>query len=128
MAAEIPVDGREKKLSMGSYPEIGLAEARRRRDAAREQLAMGKDPSREKQKDRLRAQISAVNTFSLVSAEYCERRKSGGYRPWAPATAVRCEYLLGLLNRSIGKLPISEIEPADVLAAVRKIERKGNLE
>ena len=36
------VDGREKKLAIGRYPEIGLAEARRRRDAAREQLAQGK--------------------------------------------------------------------------------------
>jgi hypothetical protein len=36
------IDGREKKLAIGRYPEIGLAEARRRRDAAREQLAQGK--------------------------------------------------------------------------------------
>ena len=42
------VDGREKKLSLGAYPEISLAEARRRRESAREQMAMGRDPSREK--------------------------------------------------------------------------------
>lgn len=122
------VDGREKKLSIGSYPEIGLAEARRRRESAREQLATGKDPSREKQKDKLRGQTLNACTFSLVSAEYCERRKQDGHKPWAPATAKRCEYLLSLLDNTIGKLPITEIEPADVLAAVRRIERKGNLE
>jgi integrase len=122
------VDGREKKLSIGAYPEIGLAEARRRREAAREQLAMGKDPSREKQKDKLRGQVLNACTFSLISAEYCQRRKLDGHRPWAPATAKRCEYLLSLLDNTIGKLPITEIEPADVLAAVRRIERKGNLE
>ncbi|HEX8937407.1 MAG TPA: Arm DNA-binding domain-containing protein, partial [Sphingomicrobium sp.] len=41
------VDGREKKLAIGRYPEISLAEARKRRDEAREQLAAGTDPSRE---------------------------------------------------------------------------------
>lgn len=122
------VDGREKKLCIGSYPEIGLAEARRRRESAREQLAMGKDPSREKQKDKLRGQVLNACTFSLIASEYCQRRKQDGHKPWAPATAKRCEYLLSLLDNTIGKLPITEIEPADVLAAVRRIERKGNLE
>lgn len=122
------VDGREKKLSLGAYPEIGLAEARRRRESAREQLAMGKDPSRERQKDKLRGQVLNACTFSLIASEYRQRRKQDGHRPWAPATAKRCDYLLSLLDNTLGKLPITEIEPADVLAAVRRIERKGNLE
>ena len=41
------VDGLEKKLAIGTYPEIGLGEARRRRDEAREAVAAGKDPARE---------------------------------------------------------------------------------
>lgn len=49
------MDGREKKLGIGTYPEVSLSEARRRRDEAREMIAAGKDPSREKQRDRLRA-------------------------------------------------------------------------
>ncbi|WP_380871528.1 integrase [Sphingomonas sp. DBB INV C78] len=122
------VDGREKKLSIGLYPDVGLSEARRRREAAREQLASGQDPSREKQKERLRAQAMAACTFSLVAAEYCEKRKQDGHKPWASATVIRSEYLLSLLSRSIGRLPITDIGPADVLAAVRRIERKGNLE
>ncbi|MBF5089484.1 DUF4102 domain-containing protein [Novosphingobium sp. NBM11] len=122
------VDSREKKLSLGAYSGVGLAEARRRRESAREQLAMGKDPSREKQKEKLRGQALSACTFSIISAEYCERRRQDGYKPWAPATAKRCEYLLSLLDNTIGKLPIAEIGPANVLAAVRPIERKGNLE
>src|SRR3546814_5584132 len=43
------VDGREKKLGIGTYPEVSLIEARRRRDEARELIAAGKDASREKQ-------------------------------------------------------------------------------
>ena len=95
------VDGREKKLAIGRYPEIGLAEARRRRDAAREHLAHGKDPSREKQRERARAKLGAENTFASIAAEFSEKRKHDGSRAWAPATAKRCEYLLSVLNSSI---------------------------
>lgn len=83
------IDGREKKLAIGRYPEIGLAEARRRRDAAREQLAQGQDPSREKQREKVRAKLGAGNTFASLAAEFCEKRKNDGSRAWAPATAKR---------------------------------------
>lgn len=122
------VDGKEKKLSIGSYPEVGLAEARRRRDDARELLSFGKDPSREKKRKKVQAQIQAETTFAAIAAEFCEKRRRDGQKAWAPATATRSEYLLSLLKGSIGKLPIADIEPADVLSAVRKIEGKGKLE
>jgi integrase len=122
------VDGREKKLAIGPYPEIGLGEARRRRDEAREAMAAGKDPAREKQRDKVRAKVEAENTFAAITAEFCEKRKRDGQRAWAPATAKRCEYLLSILCGSIGNMPIAEIEPADVLVAVRRIEGKGKLE
>jgi integrase len=122
------VDGKEKKLGFGTYPEVSLSEARKRRDEARELIASGKDPSREKQRAKARSQLDAGNTFSAIATEYCEKRKRDGQKAWAPATASRSEYLLSLLSVSIGQLPIAEIEPADILAAVRKIEAKGNLE
>lgn len=122
------VDGKEKKLSIGSYPEVGLAEARRRRDDARELLSFGKDPSREKKRKKVQAQIQAETTFAAIAAEFCEKRRRDGQKAWALATATRSEYLLSLLKGSIGKLPIADIEPADVLSAVRKIEGKGKLE
>ena len=122
------VDGREKKLGLGTYPEVGLAEARRRRDAAREQMAQGKDPSREKQREKARARLDAENPFAALAAEFCEKRRNDGSRAWAPATAKRCEYLLSVLNSSIGTLPIADIEPADILTAVRRLESKGKLE
>ena len=122
------IDGREKLLAIGTYPEIGLGEARRRREEARELIALGKDPSREKQRDKLRARIQAADTFSAICDEYCAKRRRDGVKGWAPATAVRSEYLLSLVCGSIGKLPIGEIEPADVLTAIRRIEGKGKLE
>jgi integrase len=122
------VDGKEKLLSIGAYPEISLSDARKRRDEARALIAAGKDPSREKQRAKLQSRVEADNTFQAISGEYCGKRKRDGDKAWSPATATRSEYLLSLLNPSIGKLPIGEIEPADILGAVRKIEGKGNLE
>jgi integrase len=122
------VDGKEKKLGLGTYPEVSLSEARKRRDEARELVAAGKDPSREKQRDKTRAKLEADNTFSSISGEFCKKRKRDGAKAWAPATAVRSEYLLSLLMPALGAMPIAEIEPADVLGAIRKIEGKGNLE
>lgn len=122
------LDGKEKKLALGIYPEVGLAEARRRRMEARELLAAGKDPAREKQRQKLHSRMQGENTFTAIAEEYCRKRKRDGHRAWAASTAKRSEYLLSLLSGSIGRLPIAEIEPADVLAAVRRIEAQGNLE
>src|SRR3546814_4295299 len=69
-----------------------------------------------------------MNTFAIISAKYCAKRKKDGQDGWSPATAKRSEYLLSRLNAALGSLPIGEIEPSDILAAVRKIEAKGTLE
>lgn len=122
------IERREKLLSIGAYPEIGLSAARKLRDEARAMIANGVDPSREKQREKVKARIGAADTFKAISSEYCEKRKRDGEGGWSAATATRSEYLLSLLNGSIGSMPIAEIEPADVLTAVRKIEAKGNLE
>jgi integrase len=122
------VDGREKLLAIGAYPETSLSDARKRREDARGMIAQGKDPSREKQRDKVRSRTQATDTFTALANEYCAKRRRDGEKGWSPATATRSEYLLSLLNSSIGRLAIADIEPADVLAAVRKIEAKGNLE
>ncbi|MGV7123270.1 tyrosine-type recombinase/integrase [Sphingopyxis sp. 550A] len=119
---------REKKLALGTYPDISLSEARRRRDEARQMIAHGRDPAREKQLEKHRAFMEAANTFAAIADEYCRKRRRDGARAWAPATAKRSEYLLSQLSISIGRLPVTDIGPADVLAAIRKIEAKGNHE
>nr|WP_281374278.1 site-specific integrase [Sphingobium fontiphilum] len=113
---------------MGTYPSVSLGDARRRRDEARELIASGKDPAREKQREKVRSLLQVENTFAALAAEYCDKRKRDGQKAWAAGTANRSEYLLSLLNTSIGRLPIDQIEPADVLGAIRRIEAKGKLE
>lgn len=105
-----------------------MSEALRRRDEARSLIASGKDPSRERQCEKVRAHLQAGDTFTAIADEFCAKRKRDGDKGWAPATATRSEYLLSQLRGSIGKMPIADIEPADVLASIRKIESRGNLE
>ena len=71
-------DGREKKLGLGTYPEISLSEARKRRDDAREALAQGRDPSREKRRAKAKSLINSENTFAAISAEFCAKRRRDG--------------------------------------------------
>lgn len=122
------VEKSEKKLALGTYPEVSLSDARKRRDEARELLAAGKDPSLEKQRDKLRAKTNAENTFSVLAAEYFDKRKRDGHTPWAAATASKNEWMLSLISPMLGRLPIADIEPTDILTAVKRIELRGNLE
>ena len=55
--------GKEKKLSLGTYPDVPLKEARRRRDEAREQIAAGVDPSQKRKADAEASINEARNTF-----------------------------------------------------------------
>ena len=77
------IDGREKLLAMGSYPETGLSDARKRREEARTLIAEGKDPSREKQRAKVRARADAGNSFKAIAAEYCAKRRRDGVKGWS---------------------------------------------
>ena len=122
------INGKEKKLAIGAYPDVGISEARRLRDVAREQLAEGKDPAREKLREKRQALLEMNNSFGAIADEFCRKRRLDGHRGWAESTATRSEYLLSQLSLTIGALPVTDIEPIDVLDAVRKIEARGNYE
>lgn len=115
--------GTEKKLSFGSYPELSLRDARDQRDDARKQLASGIDPADQKRRDKVAAKVSAANTFSSVAEAYIAKNERDGL---APNTILKRRWFIRLLQRSIGYRPISEIQPYDVLAAVRPYEAAKN--
>mgnify|MGYP002723422271 CR=1 FL=1 len=119
------VDGKEKKLGLGTYPEISLGEARKARDKARSLMALGKDPGVEKARKKVQDRISAGNSFSTVAAEFINKRTKEG---WAENTQAKAAYLLGYLNPAIGKMPVAEIMPSDMIPILKKVEGKGNLE
>jgi integrase len=119
------VDGREKKLAIGAYPAISLGDARKRRDEARELIATGKDPSREKQQAKHRSKVSAANTFGEVAKEFIDKRRREGM---STSTADKSEYYVGRMGQTIARMPIAEIGVPDLLAVLRRIEAKGNYE
>ncbi|MFP1131108.1 Arm DNA-binding domain-containing protein [Asticcacaulis sp. W401b] len=70
--------GQERLLAIGQYPVVGLKEARKRRDEARELLEEGIDPSLDKKRKAVAAAIQASNTFKVVALELCEKLEREG--------------------------------------------------
>ena len=119
------IDGAERKLALGAYPEITLAEARAARDAARKQLDHSIDPNAAKRQARIEASIRAGNTFASVADELIEKKGREGR---ATATLEKQRWLLKLLGQDFGKRPVADITPQELLHELKKHERRGRLE
>ncbi len=119
------IAGKEKKLSLGRYPDVALKEARERAGEARKLIAAGTDPSDKKRMDRLDATLKAANTFTVVADEYIAKSEREGR---APVTVGKARWLLSLLEPALGSRPVDEIGPAELLAALKKVEARGHLE
>ena len=88
-------------------------------------MAAGADPSREKQQARHRAKVSAANTFGEIAAEFIDKRRREGL---SVSTVEKSEYYVSRLGASFARLPIAEIEVADILARLRAIEKTAHYE
>lgn len=119
------VDGKEKSLAFGSYPQVPLAKAREARGKAKDMLAEGKDPSVEKQREVAMAAIVRRQTFGLVAEEQLEYFESKGL---APATMRKHRWFLNDLAGSLSNRAIAEITAAEVLELLRSVERSGRTE
>ena len=119
------MNGVERKLALGSYPEITLAEARAARDAARRQLAHSIDPNSAKRQAQIEASIRASNSFSCVAQELIEKKTREGL---AEPTLEKMRWFVKLLGGDFGKRPITEITPQELLHELRKHERRGRFE
>lgn len=117
--------GKEKKLSLGVYPDISLKEARKRRDEARALIANGDDPAIVKQDAARQAKAAAANTFSAVGSEYIDRQAQDGR---AAVTIGKTRWLFSLMEPDLGKRPIADITPAELLEVLQKVEGKGHHE
>lgn len=115
-------DGKQKKLYIGPYPEIGLSEARRRRDEARALLVDGVDPAEHKKRSSAAVAESRANTFSIIAEELLVRKRQQGR---AQHTVSKLDWLFDFARPSIGERPIAEITAAEVLEVLRLVERRG---
>ena len=116
--------GKEGLLSFGPYPEVTLAAAREKRDAARRHIREGNNPSMEKRRAAILAKVAAGNTFSVVAEEVIAKREREGL---APTTASKLRWYASLLNK-IAARPVAEIEAFELLEPLRKIEASERYE
>jgi integrase len=116
------INCKENQISLGVYPDVSLKDARDRRDAARKLLASGIDPSQDRKRQKSLEANQAASTFEAVTREWLDKNSGA----WVPAHAER---KIRLFERDIfpalGKRPVAEIEPPDVLDVLQRIEARG---
>jgi len=116
-------DGKEKRLTFGLFPEVGLNDAREKRNSAWATIRAGKDPAPSR---RRQSRISnPEDTFEFVAEEWLADQ----CLLWAPANAFRVRSRLEKdIFPAIGKMPVNEIDGPIVLRALRAIEARGAIE
>ncbi len=117
--------GKEKRISLGVYPDISLKEARTRRDVARRLLDDEIDPSEYRQSQKEFLKNSASNSFEVIAREWFAVQEPG----WAPSHASKV--IARLENDAfpwIGNKPIDKITAPQLLKAMRRIESRGAVE
>lgn len=114
--------GKQRTLAIGAYPGVGLADARKAREAAKTVLADNRDPSTEKQQAKRLATRRAANTFEAVAREWLENERPRWKGDHYDRVARRLE-----LNvfPDLGGVYIGTIEPPDLLEVLRKVEARG---
>lgn len=113
-------DGKEKRLSLGTYPTVSLKAARVARDEARLLVAQGMDPG-EKRKA-AKAAASGADQFEVVAREWYAHWKIGKDARYADYVINRLE---GDVFPELGRKPIDTITARDVVALLKKIEERG---
>lgn len=115
-------DGKAKMLSFGTYPDVGLKEARDKRDAARKLLAAGVDPGEHRKATKATRVERATNSFEVICREWLENKRS---------TVEEAQYkkALARLEKDVfpwmGGRPIAEITAPEILAVLRRIDARG---
>lgn len=118
-------DHKEKRLSLGTYPDVSLRDARERRDEARKLLANVIDPGDNRKALKASRAEQVANTFEVLAREWYEKHKA----TWSPSYS---KPLMSLFERDIfpwlGSRPVAEVQPPELLAVLRRIENRRALE
>ncbi|MHB1093404.1 tyrosine-type recombinase/integrase [Thiobacillus sp.] len=117
--------GKEKVLALGKYPEVGLKDARERRDDARKLLANDVDPAENRKQQKAAKAERAANSFEAVAREWIAKNTL----TWAATHTSKIVRRLEMyVFPWLGGRPIAEITAPELLAMARRIEGKGALE
>ncbi len=116
---------KRKTLSLGVYPEVSLAKARRRREVARELLADGLDPAAAKREEKQAGEMAAATTFEVVAREFLKTKAEA----WTPKYAEKwLRAMVKDLFPFIGAQPLASIKAPALLDALRRVEKRGAIE
>lgn len=117
--------GKEKLLAIGVYPEVGLKEARDRREEAKRLLGEGVDPSVERKVRKVATVERAANSFEAVAREWHAKYAPG----WSESNAKK---VLARLENDVfpwlGGRPIAELKAPELLGVARRVESRGALD
>lgn len=117
--------GLEKRLALGSYPDVGLTAARKARDLAKNGKADGSDPAQVRKVEKIKAATPAGDTFKAAALEWYAMKLDS----WSSHYAIREKRNLEKdLFPFLGERRIGDIEAIELLATVRRVEERGALD
>lgn len=117
--------GKEKRISLGAYPIITLAEARAGREEIKKFLANDIDPAMAKREKKSEVVRNAGNTFKAVALEWMDTHSNR----WSEGYTQKVKRRLEMhIFPHIGNRPISQITPPQLLECLRKVEKAGALD
>lgn len=114
--------GKEKRYSLGVYPEVTLATARKKRDEAREKLAAGIDPGEAKKAEKRASLLAAAHSFEVVARGWMNERKTTVEPAQHAKTLARME---NDVFPWLGKRPIAEIDAPEILVVLKRVDGRG---
>lgn len=117
--------GKERRLALGSYPTTSLKDARSKRDDAKRLLEAGIDPGETRRTEKLRQEALAANSFETVAREWLLKHMANRSPSHSTKVTRRLEREV---FPYLGRRPIAEIKPPEILAVVQRIERRNILE
>lgn len=118
-------EGKEKKLAFGVYPDVTLADARGKRDAARRIIAAGEDPAARKREDEAAKRAREEATFGVIADEWLTRLEREGR---AASTLSKTRWLLDFARPALAMRVMEDITVPELLAVLRRIEARGRYE
>lgn len=117
--------GKERRLLLGSYPDVTLARARDLRDDAKRLLRDHRDPAMEKHKRKITAHAAAGATLEVYALLWHEAQKAR----WSPLQIKKVEQALRRdVFPDLGRLPLVEIDGPMILRVLRKVEKRGAID
>lgn len=119
-----PVTGKRNTLSLGTYPDTGLAVARERHIEARKLLAAGIDPGEQRKAEKAATLERAANTFGAVGDELLTMRAKHLH----PRTSARERRFVEQDLAGIADIPVADVTAPALLAVLRKVEARGAIE